>query len=516
MVIFSHRGIGFGKKENSLEAISSAVSKGFSVELDLRLLNNKIVLSHDTTDSTDQDEAGGLGRIIKENPQTLFALHLKEDSEALFERVAVLIRPFSNCIVFVTDFMQDRFIEYVFSKLGKQRLALYTSDYNLDKHLIEKVSYLWLDESLNDIYGHLDHFYGTGKKLILCSPELFKKECSESLQFFKKTLSSQSKNIFGICTDFPGEVINRVIELEEIPCPICAGNEHKIIFKSGDFRFHTDANKFGLNQCLKCGFRFLSPRPAAPDMALFYPSDFNRRDTTLPYRIFFPFFRLAQASTVKLFKKYKFNAKTLDVGCGNGEFVSVMLKEGYDAFGVEPNHQAAAFADKSLAGRILYKDIWECGFSEKTFDIITMFQSLEHVYRPEKLFNELKRIIKPGGLLYICVPNNDFFEFLLFGPYAYNLEIPRHLYFFNRRTLANFLSKLGFKPELYLKDYLSEFVSTPASIFHSVCYFFEDKGMPINKFIKIIIYLPLIILKLILRFLFFSQGQNLKFLCRKI
>ena len=51
MVIFSHRGIGFGKRENSIAAFESALSGGFSIEADIRLKDVKAVLSH--------DEAGG-------------------------------------------------------------------------------------------------------------------------------------------------------------------------------------------------------------------------------------------------------------------------------------------------------------------------------------------------------------------------------------------------------------------------------------------------------------------------
>ncbi len=306
------------------------------------------------------------------------------------------------------------------------------------------------------------------------------------------------------------------MQLEKTSCPACNGLEYKLIFKSKDFRLKTSEDTFDIVKCRGCGFVFLNLRPADSEIPGFYPPDFNRRDRSLCYKIVAPFFRAAQRQTVRLFKQYKKVGRTLDIGCGNGEFVSVMLNEGYDAFGVEQNTGAAGFADKSVAGRILYKDISECGFPKETFDIITMFHSLEHIYNLEALFRQIKRIIKDDGLLYSCVPNTDFFEFSLFGPFAYNLEVPRHAYFFNRRTLSKFLSKFGFKPVLFPQDSLFEFILTPASVFYSVCYFFENRKMPLNSIIKGIIYLPLIFLKVALRFAFIFQNQDLKVLCRKI
>lgn len=202
MIIFSHRGMGFGKKENSFEAICSVVKNVFSVELDLRLRNNNIVLSHDEVkDSKDVSEFNGLLKLMKENSHLFFALHLKDDLQALFQIVGYSIQPFKNCFLFITDFKQDNFITNMCEIIGKEHLALYVTDKDLDLNLVNKVDYLWLDETKSDIYDHLGYFIGFNKKIICCSPEIFTKDYNKRLEYLQNKILDT--DIFGICTDWP-------------------------------------------------------------------------------------------------------------------------------------------------------------------------------------------------------------------------------------------------------------------------------------------------------------------------
>ena len=128
MVVFSHRGIGFNGKENSLEAFTQAVNEGFSVEADLRLKDNEVILAHDESCvSCGPAEFRGFFNLISNNPDTLFALHIKENSKVLFERIADAVVALKNCFVFVTDFDQGPFILEMHRKLGKERLGLYVT-----------------------------------------------------------------------------------------------------------------------------------------------------------------------------------------------------------------------------------------------------------------------------------------------------------------------------------------------------------------------------------------------------
>lgn len=208
MVIFSHRGIGFGSRENSLEAFTGVVTRGFSVEVDLRMKDKGIISSHDETGGSGF-EFSGLLQLIKENPEVFFALHIKEESQKLFQMAANSIRTFKNCFLFVTDFTQDSFIKEMFGSVGGKHLALYVVDKNIDLELRDKVDYFWLDETQQELYKDLGYFNQFHKKLVCCSPELFVKDYQDKLGIFHDIVY-KNPDLFGICSDFPAYYIKLI------------------------------------------------------------------------------------------------------------------------------------------------------------------------------------------------------------------------------------------------------------------------------------------------------------------
>lgn len=262
---------------------------------------------------------------------------------------------------------------------------------------------------------------------------------------------------------------------EKINCPICNQDNYKLYLVSKDFRLKMSNEYFNIVKCKACNFMFLNPRPEKSIITDFYPGDFNSQDESILYKIIEPCFRIAQSYAIKLIKKYKPHGKTLDIGCGNGDFLLAMYKNGYDVYGVELNQESKKFCSAYIAGRISYGELKECHFKPNTFDIITMFQSLEHIYNLNELLEEIKHILKDDGILYICVQNADFFETHLFRSYHYNLEVPRHLYFFTKRSLTNLLLMHEFKILSFIRNSIFEIVSTPASFYHSLWNYLEDR-----------------------------------------
>src|SRR5260221_105975 len=83
-----------------------------------------------------------------------------------------------------------------------------------------------------------------------------------------------------------------------------------------------------------------------------------------------------------------------------------------------------------------------------TFDVITMWHSLEHVHAPLEVLREAHRLLAPGGRLVVAVPNIDSLPFRWFGNAWYGLDLPRHLTHFAPRTLQMMLERAGFRPGL--------------------------------------------------------------------
>lgn len=305
------------------------------------------------------------------------------------------------------------------------------------------------------------------------------------------------------------------MKLEEINCPVCASRNFDLFYEAKDYRLRFSEEIFNIVKCRNCEFIFLNPRPYQDQFFNFYPKDFHKNDTTLLYKILEPCFTLSLENTIRTLKRYKNEGKLLDIGCGNGSFILAMQKQDYDVWGVELNREAQKYMPPNLKRRIFFKELQECRFPDKTFDIITMFHSLEHIVDLGGLFEEVGRIIKEKGIFYICVPNTDFFESRFFGPYYYNLEVPRHLYFFTRQTLCNTLIKNGFIIVRVLKDNIFELVLTPSSFYHGLWNFLSDKNILKNRMLKYLSFLPLVIIRLFLRLFFIFDSQNLTIIFQK-
>lgn len=203
MVIFSHRGIGFGKNENSIDAINTAAGEGVSIEVDLRLKNGNVVLAHDdaVVQKKENDEFIELLKINERNRDVFVALHLKENSDILFNKVTQNLRKLHNYFIFATDFDQPDFIKRLSQNIGPGHLALYIKARDFNRGLADMVNFFWLDETQGDIYKDLDYFAKFNKKIVCCSPELFSETDNARLDDFRDKIAN--RDIFGVCTDYP-------------------------------------------------------------------------------------------------------------------------------------------------------------------------------------------------------------------------------------------------------------------------------------------------------------------------
>ncbi|NEO68926.1 class I SAM-dependent methyltransferase [Moorena sp. SIO3H5] len=119
-------------------------------------------------------------------------------------------------------------------------------------------------------------------------------------------------------------------------------------------------------------------------------------------------------------EKSELNSKILDMAAGCGTFVLFGLNHGYDVWGVEPETWKREYFLKkinacnyssSYADHILEGVGESLPFEDNFFDIVTTYQTLEHVQCVQTCIIEMLRVLKPGGCLYIQCPDyNSFFE----------------------------------------------------------------------------------------------------------
>ena len=141
--------------------------------------------------------------------------------------------------------------------------------------------------------------------------------------------------------------------------------------------------------------------------------------------------------------------RLLDVGCSSGAFLTIANKLGFQAEGVEPAPQAAQGACSS--GLKVHQGFLEdIKFPANTFDIVTMFEVIEHVRDAFSLLNECHRIIKPGGLLMIGTANTDSWTASIMKSRWEYFDITRHgghISFFNPQSIRVLAERSGFKVE---------------------------------------------------------------------
>jgi len=123
-----------------------------------------------------------------------------------------------------------------------------------------------------------------------------------------------------------------------------------------------------------------------------------------------------------------------------------MKKRGWQVYGVEFSKNAYCHAQERLGPVIFQGDIRDAQYGNNTFDIVTLWHTLEHLTTPLETLREIRRILKPEGLLFIEVPNINFLEnyFFRFFGITKHLFFMEHLVHFSPKTLKNIVRKAGF------------------------------------------------------------------------
>jgi 2-polyprenyl-3-methyl-5-hydroxy-6-metoxy-1,4-benzoquinol methylase len=152
----------------------------------------------------------------------------------------------------------------------------------------------------------------------------------------------------------------------------------------------------------------------------------------------------ATKSQIELVKKYNDGVHLLDIGCGEGFFLFNAARFGYATKGVEPSQDAAAYARKEFGLDVEAKPFEELRSPENHFDVVTLWQVLEHMLCPLMVLKEVHRILKPGGLLVVSTPNIEGIPAKILRKRWWDIK-RLHVNQFSTKTLRDILQNAGFK-----------------------------------------------------------------------
>jgi 2-polyprenyl-3-methyl-5-hydroxy-6-metoxy-1,4-benzoquinol methylase len=137
--------------------------------------------------------------------------------------------------------------------------------------------------------------------------------------------------------------------------------------------------------------------------------------------------------------------RLLDFGCGGGSFLERMDRQGWQVTGVDISPLAVERIRSKLGLHALLGSLPHEALEPGSFDVITMWHSLEHAHEPLTVLREARRLLTPRGRLLVAVPNIASLPFRWFGPAWYGLDLPRHLTHFSPTTLGAMLVRAGFR-----------------------------------------------------------------------
>lgn len=231
------------------------------------------------------------------------------------------------------------------------------------------------------------------------------------------------------------------INKTSIQCPICVSKKN-IIIKKWKYYF--------VNYCLKCDLNFCSEmihKEKGGDSSPVHSEGIEMMASS-----FHNTKKIAESFAIKRLNIYekiterKCN-KILDVGCGPGVFYEAYKNLSVNWKGVEINPYWIEFGRNNhvpISKEKLDK------INEK-FDVITSFQVLEHVERPLEFIKSLKRLLKPGGLIHLELPNNNSLTSrmrkispIISHDYGF-IQPPMHLRAYTKKTLSYLLEKNNLK-----------------------------------------------------------------------
>lgn len=152
--------------------------------------------------------------------------------------------------------------------------------------------------------------------------------------------------------------------------------------------------------------------------------------------------------------------RLLDVGCGDGRFLAAMAALGWQGMGTETDAEAARLA-RRRTGVVVHEGPLEELETSGGFDMVSLLHVLEHVPDPRQTLVAAHRLLRPGGVLFLALPNAGSLEATLFRSAWYHLDLPRHLWGFTPRTLVRLVEESGFAVRSL--DYLP-FLFAPQSL----------------------------------------------------
>jgi len=229
-------------------------------------------------------------------------------------------------------------------------------------------------------------------------------------------------------------------------CVICLGRLNNDDFKVKDSLVSGDY--FSILECKNCGLGHTCPVPAEHNLGYYYKSVEYFSHTDKPRSLLQVVYqhvrKIMITKKIGFINKYSKNGKRiLDYGCGTGDFLAKCVEKGWGACGLEPDIDARKIAEKSHNIKIA-DNLNELEHAEtETFDVITLWHVIEHVYNLNETMIRLKKLLSENGVLVLAVPNRESYDAKHYKTKWGGYDVPRHLHHFNDKAIQSLAKRHG-------------------------------------------------------------------------
>jgi 2-polyprenyl-3-methyl-5-hydroxy-6-metoxy-1,4-benzoquinol methylase len=139
--------------------------------------------------------------------------------------------------------------------------------------------------------------------------------------------------------------------------------------------------------------------------------------------------------------------RLLDIGTAAGAFVASAVKQGWDAEGCEPNQWLAEWGSRHYGIRIRQGSVFDQPYEPGSFDVVTLWDVIEHTPDPKAVLAHCATLLKPGGILIVNYPDiGSWIARALGRRWLFLTSV--HLWYFDRRTIRRILEQTGFAVEV--------------------------------------------------------------------
>jgi len=234
--------------------------------------------------------------------------------------------------------------------------------------------------------------------------------------------------------------------LERVRCNLCDADDTAPV---------AEIDGFHIVRCRQCGLVYVNPRYREELLQEIYTETYYDHDGIKNGLEFFGYdnyledeenIKITFAKRLNTIERYANKGKLLDIGCATGFFLDLARSRGWQVVGSEVSEFSVRYARERFGLDVRLGTLGELHFDEQAFDVVTMWDVIEHVSDPMGELQRVRRILRDGGLLSIITPDvGSLVARLLGSRWEEFRRVREHVYFFSRRTMTKALHRAGFE-----------------------------------------------------------------------